>query len=507
MNGVLMQYFHWYVPTDGNLWKQVAKEAKNLADIGISALWLPPAFKGLGGANSVGYDIYDLYDLGEFDQKGSVRTKYGTKDEYLKAIEKAHENNIQIYADIVFNHKAGADYKERVWAQRVDWNNRNIELGDPHIIKAWTKFTFPGRINYDDDGNISDFKYSDFLWDYLHFDGVDWDDIAKEKAVFKIEGHGETWEKMLSGEKGNYDYLMFADIDFDMHEVREELKNWTDWFVQFTDIDGFRLDAIKHIALDYFNEWLDFIRQKSGKQLFTVGEYWNPHDVNILEQYLQNSGFRMSLFDAPLQNKFHQISKQGKNFDLRTLFDNTLVAKYPLNSVTLVDNHDTQPLQALEAPVSEWFKPLAYSIILLRKDGYPCVFYPDVYGAEYTDKGRDGNDYKIILKPVKKLPKLLKIRKLLLSGEQIDYLDYPFVVGWTRLGDDDKFNAVATVISTGDEGYKDMYVGKKYTSKKFVDLLGNRTDEIEINSDGFGHFMANAGSVSVWSDKDNRLLI
>jgi hypothetical protein len=43
-----------------------------------------------------------------------------------------------------------------------------------------------------------------------------------------------------------------------------------------------------------------------------------------------------------------------------------------MNAVTLVDNHDTQPLQALEAPVEDWFKPIAYAFILLRKDGYPA---------------------------------------------------------------------------------------------------------------------------------------
>ncbi|MDI8752022.1 hypothetical protein MJH54_31455, partial [Salmonella enterica subsp. enterica serovar Montevideo] len=41
-------------------------------------------------------------------------------------------------------------------------------------------------------------------------------------------------------------------------------------------------------------------------------------------------------------------------------------------------NHDTQPLQALEAPVEPWFKPLAYALILLRENGVPSVFYPDL---------------------------------------------------------------------------------------------------------------------------------
>ena len=86
-NGVMMQYFHWYTADDGSLWREVKANAKELAAAGITALWLPPAYKGLGGAKDVGYAVYDMYDLGEFDQKGSVRTKYGTHKEYLAAIE------------------------------------------------------------------------------------------------------------------------------------------------------------------------------------------------------------------------------------------------------------------------------------------------------------------------------------------------------------------------------------------------------------------------------------
>ena len=86
-NGTLMQWFHWYLPDDGSHWQNLKKEAQSLAQVGISALWLPPAYKGMAGASDVGYGVYDLYDLGEFDQHGSVRTKYGTKHEYITAVK------------------------------------------------------------------------------------------------------------------------------------------------------------------------------------------------------------------------------------------------------------------------------------------------------------------------------------------------------------------------------------------------------------------------------------
>lgn len=68
-NGTMMQYFQWYLPNDCTLWKTVSREAENLKNIGITALWLPPAYKGNGGIYDVGYAVYDLYDLGDLNRK------------------------------------------------------------------------------------------------------------------------------------------------------------------------------------------------------------------------------------------------------------------------------------------------------------------------------------------------------------------------------------------------------------------------------------------------------
>ena len=88
-NGTMMQYFEWYLPP-GMLWNKMKDEAQVLAQSGITALWIPPAYKGSAGVNDVGYGVYDIYDLGEFGQKGTVATKYGTKDELLAAIRALH---------------------------------------------------------------------------------------------------------------------------------------------------------------------------------------------------------------------------------------------------------------------------------------------------------------------------------------------------------------------------------------------------------------------------------
>lgn len=496
LNGTMMQYFHWYLPNDGNHWKRLENEVVLLAKHGITALWLPPAYKGAGGKYTVGYDAYDLYDLGEFNQKGSVRTKYGTKNQYLKAIKAAQKQQIQIYADIVINHKGGADETEKVKAKRVHFYDRNVEYGNEEIIEAWTKFVFPGRNG----------KYSDFIWNWRHFDGVDWAENRKENAIFKFTERDNHWEPNVDNELGNYDYLMFADLDFMDKTVKDELKRWGEWYVNFTGIDGFRLDAIKHISFGFFKEWLDYLREKTGKELFTVGEYWNPNNVHALMYYIYHSGGRMSLFDAPLHKNFHVASKLGGSYDMRRIFDNTLVAIRPDLAVTICENHDTQPLQALESPVDYWFKPIAYALMLLREQGYPCIFHPDFYGTSYRDKGNDGKYYDIILAPVPKLKEMLKARRFFAYGKQRDYFDHRDIVGWTREGDDEHKNSgVAVLVNNGTEGTKWMEVGAKHAGKTFYDYLGNCTKNVHINEHGWGEFYVNGGSVSAWVANDNQM--
>jgi alpha-amylase len=43
INSIMMQYFHWYSPGDGTLWKQLAENAAELSKAGFTAVWLPPA--------------------------------------------------------------------------------------------------------------------------------------------------------------------------------------------------------------------------------------------------------------------------------------------------------------------------------------------------------------------------------------------------------------------------------------------------------------------------------
>lgn len=489
--GTIFQSFHWYLPGDGKFWKQLAEEAPKLKSLGFSAIWMPPAFKSQGGKNDVGYGTYDIYDLGEFDQKGSVRTKYGTKDEYLQAIKAIHDNGMHAVADIVLNHKAGGDELEKFQVVRINPEDRNEVISDPFEVEAYTKFTFPGRNK----------KYSEFIWDHTCFTAVDSVKGIDERGVFRILNESrEGWQEMVSDELGNYDFLMFNDIDFRNNYVKEELDKWAKWYYDQAHFDGVRLDAVKHIPYWFYNEWLDALRKNTGKEIFAVAEYWAPGNTEYIINYLEATEGRLSLFDATLQSNFCTASLKGKDFDVSKIFEGSLLKDHAQHTVTFVGNHDTQPLQALEAYVKPWFRPIAYALILLRYEGYPSIFYPDLFGSEYKDKDKEGNEQHITLAKTENIETLLKLRCDHAYGNQRDYFDHPNCIGWTREGDD-KHSGCAVVLSNGEEGEKDMEMTKRYAGKKFIDALGKRKEEVEVNEEGWARFFSAAGSVSVWIEK------
>lgn len=481
-NETIIQYFEWYLPADSTHWNKVTQEAKGLSQLGITKVWLPPAYKGSSGKNDVGYGVYDMYDLGEFDQKGTIPTKYGRKEEYIKAVESLHNEGIEVIADIVLNHRIGADACEEVRASKNQTYDRNKIIGSELLIKAWTKFDFTNRGG----------KYSDFRWNATHFTGTDWNENNQEKGVFVFEG--KKWEEDVDKEQGNYDYLMGADVDMSNQEVIKELADWGKWYLEETKVDGFRIDAVKHIKFSFFVSWMKEMQSIKNKKIFAVGEYWKPKVEDLLH-YLDASGHMMELFDVPLHFNFNNASKSGGHYDMRNLLEGTLVDKQPESAVTFVDNHDTQPGQALESWVDQWFKPLAYGITLLRKGGVPCVFYGDLCGIPTHNIPSMG----------KVLERLLLARKELAYGDEIDYLDHENIIGWSRLGElEYKDSGTAVLLSDGPGGNKEMCVGGDKVGASFYDCLQNRKEIVTIGEDGCGTFSVEGGSISVWVDIKNQ---
>ena len=461
-NGTLMQYFECNLPADGKLWKQLAADAPKLAQSGITGVWLPPAVKGVEGASDSGYNVYDLYDLGEFRQKGSIRTKYGTKKDYMDALTALKDKGINIYSDAYLNERFGADEIETVKGSDFNQCSSYQMVGDNKVIGAPTGFTFPVRKG----------KYSTFTWNWKHFGRIEWNSDGGDK----------------------YDYMMSSEVDLSNKEVLEEYIRWAVWYVQTADIDGLCLERSEKIPAEFSREFLNQVRVLTGKEFFTISSLWNG-DVNKLLEYMAEVRSETSLLDVPLHHNFHDAAKAEGAYDLRRIFDGSLVSRDPMHAVTFVDCHDSQPEGKRESWVAEWFKPLAYAMILLRRDGYPCVFYGDYKGIA-KDRYKGGKAL---------LDKLMKLRRQKAYGPQHDYLDDPDCIGWTREGDEEhKDSGLAVILSDGKGGTKRMYIGRQFAGAHFSDVMGNAKYNIKIDDEGCGEFYVNRGAVAVWVRKESR---
>lgn len=157
-NYTMLQGFEWNVPADGKHYQRLRDQISSLKRVGITNVWLPPGCKASSPEGN-GYDVYDLWDLGEFDQKGGVATKWGSKNDLLELSKAAKEQGIGLYWDAVLNHKAAADKKEKVQVVEVDSNDRTKNVSDQYEIEGWLGFDFAGRGD----------KYSDQKYHWYHF--------------------------------------------------------------------------------------------------------------------------------------------------------------------------------------------------------------------------------------------------------------------------------------------------------------------------------------------------
>jgi alpha-amylase len=327
--GVMLQTFYWDCPRAENKefqwWNTIRKEIPALAKTGFSALWLPPVHKGANLMGpSMGYDPYDYYDLGEFDQKGSIPTWFGSKPDLLALINDAHQNNMAVIADIVINHNSGAD------AQEV-----NPITGQ----SRWTRF----------DPKSKKFPRN---WECFH------------------PNMYEAWDEMAFGD--------MPDLSHRNPYVYTELLNLARWLIEQVGFDGFRYDFVKGYGANTITAIQEYRYQRDGRLIapYGVAEFWDNAQTIELWVDLANfsNGNPVDAFDFPLREMLKALCDQY-GFSLRNLATwETVLQKQPQSVVTFVENHD---LRDEGRPIVN-DKLLAYSYILVH-EGYPCVFWHDYF--------------------------------------------------------------------------------------------------------------------------------
>jgi alpha-amylase len=336
--GVLFQAFYWNCPgeenQDGTWWNFLASKIAELQRAGITALWLPPASKAANiGGPSMGYDPYDFWDLGDFNQKGRTKTWFGNSAELKAMIASAHKAGMDVYADLVLDHNNGGDAQEQ---NPIDGRTR------------WTKFT-PASGNFPRD-----------------------------------------WQSFHPSRYETFDTMAFGDMPDLCHRnpyVYGEMIALAQFMVEQIGFDGFRFDFVKGYA-----PWmvkaiaeLRYLGRAGAAYPFCVGECWdNIRSVddwlNSVNAYIDNP---VNAFDFPLHYRLKDLC-DTYGFSLRTLAEpGTLVQSTPAQAVSFVDNHDTIR-DAGNAVIHD--KLMAYSFILTH-EGYPSVFWMDWYNYGLAKSG------------------------------------------------------------------------------------------------------------------------
>ncbi|NLB64956.1 MAG: hypothetical protein GX803_00585 [Lentisphaerae bacterium] len=270
----MLQYFN-------TSWREMTDKMPELAEAGYSSIWIPPPTKGSGGL-SVGYDLWDPFDLCGRNQRSTVAGRYGTEAELLNMIEVAHRFGIRVYADNIMNHRAFdiPGYNEstpvdvypgmapedfhlrktedgfyRKWDNCRDWNdawqvmhlglsdlidiahetpnqNHGFNEGDWHEKPSFVRHPNNPEF-YDHVPNVGDPGYNEHEW------GMG--DLGSERNEWVGFGpdNGITEEFLQEHE------------NFYKEDVGAYLCRAVRWKMAVTKLDGLRLDAVKHVP-DYF---------------------------------------------------------------------------------------------------------------------------------------------------------------------------------------------------------------------------------------------------------------
>ncbi len=277
--GVMMQAFYWDVPSGGTWWNTVKSKVTAWSNVGIDAVWLPPASKAQNGPFSMGYDPTDYFDFGNFNQNGTIETRFGSKTELQSLISTAHSQNVKVFADMVLNHNSGGQLETNQYTGTQTWTDFST-VASGKFLRSQHDF-HPNNIHNNDEGAFGGFpdmchevpNVQDWLWN-------------------RSDGVGKYYKNVMG-------------------------------------FDGWRFDYVKGFAPWVVNTW------NANVGGFSVGEYWDSN-VNTLEWWANTAN--STVFDFACYYKMNDAF-DGNNLNI--LSDDMMWKRNPYRAVTFVTNHDT----------------------------------------------------------------------------------------------------------------------------------------------------------------------
>jgi pullulanase/glycogen debranching enzyme len=381
---------HGFDPTDkgffhGGDLAGLTDKLDYLADMGITSIWMTPVFKnnpvqGTGADVSAGYHGYWYLDMTQFDPH------FGTNEELETLIDQAHVRGIKVFFDIITNHTADIlTYEEGTFTYR---NKTDF----PYRMADGTPFEdrdYAGGDTFPDLDPAVSFPYTPAFSDPA-------DATLKVPAWLNapIYYHNRG-NSSFSGENSLYgDFFGLDDLWTEHPDVVQGMLDiYKDWITNY-DIDGFRVDTVKHVNLEFWQQFAPEILAHAAVEgkpdFFIFGEVFSGNPV-LLSHYTSRAEFP-AVLDFRFQEQVRSyVSGGGASDMLRDLFaDDDYFTDADSNVYalpTFIGNHDRGRfgwfLDADNGTLPDAEKvarsQLAHAFMYFAR-GVPVIYYGDEQG-------------------------------------------------------------------------------------------------------------------------------
>ncbi|MEV5102895.1 pullulanase-type alpha-1,6-glucosidase [Streptomyces massasporeus] len=385
-----------YDPTDKGFYqggdlKGLTKRLDYIKGLGTTALWMAPIFKnqpvqGTGANASAGYHGYWITDFTQVDPH------FGTNKDLETLIDKAHAKGMKVFFDVITNHTADVvDYEEKSY----DYLSKGAF---PYLTKDGEPFDdadyADGRRDFPEVGSGSFPRTPAVPAAKKNVKVPSW---LNDPTMYHNRG-----DSTFAGESSAHgDFSGLDDLWTERPEVVRGMEKIYQRWVRDFDVDGFRIDTVKHVNMEFWTQWataLDAYAAQRGRDgFFMFGEVYSA-DTNVTSPYVTQGRLDATL-DFPFQEAARQYASQGASASkLAGVFGDdykyTTGKANAYEQVTFLGNHDMGRIgsflkqddpKATDAELLAKDK-LANELMFLSR-GNPVVYYGDEQG--FTGPGGD----------------------------------------------------------------------------------------------------------------------